>query len=80
MKNINLQDMFLNNVRKNNIPVTIHVTNGYQIKNAKICGYDNFVIILEYEGKQMMLYKHAVSSITPQNTVTLFEKEDNNDK
>lgn len=77
MKNINLQDTFLNNARKEKISVTIHVTNGFQIKNAKIMGYDNFVIILECDGKQMMLYKHAVSSITPEKAIEVFEKEEN---
>lgn len=77
MKNINLQDTFLNNARKEKISLTIHVTNGFQIKNAKILGYDNFVVILECEGKQMMLYKHAISSMTPEKTIEVFEKGEN---
>lgn len=77
MKNINLQDTFLNNARKEKISLTIHVTNGFQIKNAKILGYDNFVVILECEGKQMMLYKHAISSMTPEKPIEVFEKGEN---
>lgn len=75
MKQLNLQDAFLNNARKNNITVTIHVTNGFQIKNAKIVGYDNYVVILECDDKQMMLFKHAISSITPDKKIDLIEKE-----
>ena len=68
---INLQDTFLNQLRKERIPVNIHVTNGYQIKDALIVGYDSFVLLLEAEGKQMMLYKHAVSSITPSQKINI---------
>lgn len=63
-----LQDVFLNQVRKEKIVVTIHLTNGYQIKGM-IKGFDNFIIIIESEGKQLMLYKHAVSTISPTKTV-----------
>lgn len=70
----NLQDLFLNSARKQKTPVTIHVTNGYQIKNALILGYDNFVILLEAEGKQMVIYKHAISSITPYEKIDLSER------
>ena len=63
-----LQDVFLNQVRKEKVVVTIHLANGYQIKGV-IKGFDNFIIILESEGKQMMLYKHAVSTISPSKTV-----------
>jgi len=61
---INLQDSFLNQVRKENIPVTIYLVNGFQLKGI-VRGFDNFTVILEYEGKQQMVYKHAISTITP---------------
>lgn len=61
---INLQDAFLNQVRKENIPVTIYLVNGFQLKGM-VRGFDNFTIILEFDGKQQMVYKHAVSTITP---------------
>ena len=64
-KPLNLQDMFLNCARRERIPVTIHVQNGYQINNAVIVGYDSFVLFVDIEGKQMMIYKHAISTITP---------------
>lgn len=60
----NLQDIFLNNARKNKIPVTIHLTNGFQLR-GNVKGFDSFTIILDNDGKQMMVYKHAVSTITP---------------
>lgn len=61
---LNLQDSFLNQVRKENIPVTIYLVNGFQLKGL-VRGFDNFTVILEYESKQQMVYKHAISTITP---------------
>ncbi|HBQ29199.1 RNA-binding protein Hfq [Peptococcaceae bacterium SCADC1_2_3] len=61
---LNLQDAFLNQIRKENILVTIFLVNGFQLKGM-VKGFDNFTIILESEGKQMMVYKHAVSTISP---------------
>lgn len=65
----NLQDVFLNQIRKDATMVTIHLCNGFQIK-GHVKGFDNFVILIDTEGKQMMVYKHAVSTITPQKTVS----------
>ena len=63
-KAINLQDTFLNQVRKENIGVTIHLVNGFQIK-GNVKGFDNFTVVLDVLGKQQMVYKHAISTITP---------------
>ena len=63
-KIINLQDSFLNQVRKENVAVTIHLMNGFQIKGS-VRGFDNFTVVLEVQGKQQMVYKHAISTITP---------------
>ena len=60
----NLQDSFLYQVRKENIPVTIHLLNGFQIK-GRVKGFDNFTVIMETMGKQELVYKHAISTITP---------------
>ncbi len=60
----NLQDVFLNQARKNRISVVVHLVNGFQIKGF-VKGFDNFTIILDSDGKQIMIYKHAVSTITP---------------
>src|SRR5690606_1701363 len=61
---INLQDAFLNQLRKENIPVTIFLINGFQLKGM-VRGFDNFTVILESDGKQMMVYKHAISTVSP---------------
>lgn len=61
---INLQDSFLNQVRKDSVPVTIYLVNGVQLRGS-VRGFDNFTVILESEGKQLMVYKHAISTITP---------------
>lgn len=60
----NLQDVFLNQSRKNRISVIIHLVNGFQLKGY-VKGFDNFTIILDSDNKQIMIYKHAVSTITP---------------
>lgn len=69
MKQLNLQDSFLNQVRKENVGVTIHLVNGFQIKGS-VKGFDNFTVILDVMGKQQMVYKHAISTITPARPVT----------
>lgn len=64
-KSINLQDMFLNQVRKEGIPVTIYLAGGIQLK-GHVKGFDAFTVLLESAGKPTQLvYKHAVSSIIP---------------
>lgn len=60
----NLQDMFLNNARKGSVCVTVYLTNGFQLKGF-VKGFDNFIVMLVSEGKEMMVYKHAISTITP---------------
>ena len=61
---MNIQDVFLNYVRKENIPVVIYLVNGFQIRGL-VRGFDNFSVFIENEGKQQMVYKHAVSTISP---------------
>ena len=60
----NYQDTFLSTVRKENIPLTIYLTSGFQIR-CTVRAFDNFVIIVEVEGKQQMIYKHAISTLAP---------------
>ena len=60
----NLQDIFLNNARKSKISVIIHLLNGFQFKGF-VKGFDNFTVILESEEKQVLIYKHSISTITP---------------
>ena len=60
----NLQDIFLNSARKNKIPVTIYLINGFQLKGF-VKGFDSFTVILDSEGKQMLVYKHSITTVTP---------------
>lgn len=69
-KAINLQDLLLNQLRKDRVPVTVFLTNGFQIKGT-VRGFDNFVVLLESEGKQHMIYKHAISTVCPSKSVNL---------
>lgn len=72
---VNIQDQFLNQLRKDNIPVTVFLLNGFQLRGL-IRGFDNFTIILESEGKQQLVYKHAISTFSPQRNVQVnIEKE-----
>lgn len=75
---INIQDSFLNVARKENIPVTIFLMNGFQLRGL-IRGFDNFTIILESEGKQQMVYKHAISTFVPAKNIN-FTQENNKDE
>ena len=61
---INLQDVFLNQVRKEGIPVTIFLMDGVKVKGL-VKGFDNFTVVLNSEGKQQLIYKHAISTIIP---------------
>ncbi len=67
---VNIQDTFLNLARKDNLPVTIFLTNGFQLRGL-IKGFDNYIIILESEGKQQMVYKHAISTFVPAKNINL---------
>lgn len=67
---INLQDVFLNQVRKEHTAVTVYLTNGFQLK-GQVKGFDNFTVILEGDGKQQMVYKHAISTMIPARSVNM---------
>ena len=75
-KPINIQDNFLNQARKENIVVVIHLVNGFQLKGL-VKGFDNFTVVLESMGKQQMIYKHAISTITPTKAFSRPEKDNN---
>ena len=62
--NIILQDVFLNQVRRDQTQVCAQLTNGQQI-DGMVKGFDSFTVILDVQGKQVMVYKHAISTITP---------------
>ena len=63
-KTQNLQDLFLNQLRKDKSVVTMFLMNGFQMKGI-VTGFDNFVVVLSSEGKQQMIYKHAISTLVP---------------
>lgn len=71
---INIQDTFLNQIRKESVPVIIYLVNGFQLRGI-IKGFDNFTIIIESEGKQQMIYKHAISTFTPSRPVSLVQED-----
>ena len=69
-KTQNLQDLFLNQVRKEKLAVTMFLMNGFQLRGI-IRGFDGFTVILDSEGKQQMIYKHAISTVVPAKPVAL---------
>ena len=60
----NLQDAILTEVRKDKVPVTLFLMNGFQLRGT-ITGFDSFVVVLVTDGKQQMIYKHAISTLAP---------------
>jgi len=74
MTAINLQDSFLNNVRKEKITITIFLNNGYKLTGTVI-GFDNYVVFFETDKGQQLVYKHAITSILPYKQVRLFSND-----
>lgn len=70
MANVNMQDTFLNQLRKNEVFVTVFLLNGFQLKGL-VKSYDNFTVLLESDGKQHLIYKHAISTFAPSKRVEL---------
>jgi len=66
--NLPLQDAYLLAIKRENAPVTIYLRNGFQLR-GHVRGFDNFTIILEYDNKPHLVYKHAVSTVSPQSAV-----------
>lgn len=77
MKSINLQDTFLNTLRKSGTFVTVFLLNGFQLK-GQVKSYDNFTVLLETEGKQQLIYKHAISTFVPAKNISLTENIEEN--
>ena len=61
---INLQDAILKECRRERVPVTLFLMNGFQLRGI-ITGFDSFVVVLVSDGKQQMIYKHAISTLVP---------------
>lgn len=69
-QSVNIQDQFLNQLRKENIYATVILLNGFQLKGY-IKGFDNFTILVESDGKQQLIFKHAISTFQPHRRVSL---------
>ena len=69
-KTQNLQDAFLNYIRREKIPVTLFLMNGFQMRGS-VTGFDSFTVVLLSEGRQQMIYKHAISTVAPARPVSL---------
>jgi host factor-I protein len=72
-KTNNLQDLFLSRARRGRLAVTVFLMNGYQLR-GQIVGFDAFVVILMTDGKQQVIYKHAISTIIPEKSIDLTEE------
>ena len=68
----NLQDVFLNHVRKNKVPVTVFLINGVKLQ-GNISSFDNFCLLLRRDGHVQLVYKHAVSTVMPSAAVRLYD-------
>lgn len=74
-KTMNLQDAFLASARRAETPVTVFLMNGFQMRGI-ITGFDAFTVVLSTDGRQNLIYKHAISTISPLKTVDLSEWEE----
>lgn len=72
-KTNNLQEIFLTQLRRERRPVTMFLMNGFQMRGY-VTGFDAFSVVLSSDGKQMFVYKHAISTITPECPVPLTEQ------
>jgi host factor-I protein len=71
----NLQDTFLNFVRKNKVPLTIFLVNGVKLQGV-VTWFDNFCVLLRRDGHSQLVYKHAISTIMPGHPIQMFEPGD----
>lgn len=73
-QSVNIQDFYLNQLRKDYVQVTVFLTNGFQLRGV-IKAFDNFTILLESEGKQQLIYKHAISTFVPVKNINLDQQK-----
>lgn len=71
----NLQDIFLLRAKRDKLPVTMFLMNGFQMRGV-ITGFDSFTVVLTADGKQNLIYKHAISTVSPAREVDLAEWEE----
>jgi len=77
-KKQNLQDTFLNSVRKSKTPLTIFLVNGVKLQGV-VSWFDNFCVLLRRDGQSQLVYKHAISTIMPAQPVQLYEPADDDE-
>lgn len=77
-KNQNLQDVFLNHIRKIKMPVTIFLVNGVKLQGV-IIWFDNFCVLLRRDNHSQLVYKHAISTVMPGQPIQLFNSDDEDD-
>ena len=77
-KKQNLQDTFLNSVRKSKTPLTIYLVNGVKLQGV-VAWFDNFCVLLRRDGQAQLVYKHAISTIMPSQPVQLYEPSPDQD-
>lgn len=77
-KSQNVQDVFLNTIRKNKTPVTVFLVNGVKLQGI-VTWFDNFSLLLRRDGHTQLVYKHAISTVMPSGPLQLFEPETNSD-
>ena len=75
----NVQDVFLNHVRKNRTPVTVFLVNGVKLQGA-ISGFDNFCVLLRRDAHVQLVYKHAISTVMPANPIQLYDPSQNEEE
>ena len=73
-KQQNLQDTFLNHIRKSKIPVTVFLVNGVKLQGV-ITSFDNFCVLLRRDGQSQLVYKHAISTVMPAQPFSLYDAE-----
>jgi host factor-I protein len=73
-KSQNLQDVFLNNIRKNKTPVTVFLVNGVKLQGI-VTWFDNFSVLLRRDNHSQLVYKHAISTVMPTTPIQLFDPE-----
>jgi len=77
-KKQNLQDVFLNQVRKEKIPVTVFLVNGVKLQGI-VTWFDNFCVLLRRDGQVQLVYKHAISTVMPGQPINLWDGDDDDD-
>ncbi|MFP7494001.1 RNA chaperone Hfq [Terribacillus saccharophilus] len=73
-QSVNIQDQYLNQLRKERVQATVFLTNGFQIRGT-VKAFDNYTVLIETEGRQQLIFKHAISTFSPVKNVSLDYKE-----